>query len=169
MGGSAVRRYSLRISTCRNLAQLLLITLCILLHSGVSLRGVVNTWLMQSSLDSFVTSSKSPPQPISTSQEVRDRGSVFIANIFKATSVKQVKDAIGYLRDIAHSAKPAHHEISAWRCMVLKSGRSGLAGEDDFEVTSGYNDDGERYAGERILKVMKSLGIIDAVVIVSRW
>jgi len=117
----------------------------------------------------YSKTSQSPPQSVSTSQEIRDRGSIFIANIFKATSVRQAKDAVCHLRNVSHGVQRATHEISAWRCMVLKSDKTGLGGEDDFKLASGYDDDGERYGGERILKVMKSLGIIDAVVVVSRW
>lgn len=53
--------------------------------------------------------------------------------------------------------------------MVLKQGKSGLGGPDEFEVKSGSKDDGERFAGARVLKVMESEGVMDAVVIVSRW
>ncbi|THH33098.1 hypothetical protein EUX98_g1119 [Antrodiella citrinella] len=53
--------------------------------------------------------------------------------------------------------------------MVLSSGKSGLGGPEDFELRSGSDDDGEKYAGERILKTMKAEGIMDAVVIITRW
>lgn len=53
--------------------------------------------------------------------------------------------------------------------MSLKNGKTGLGGPDDFEVASGSDDDGEKYAGGRILKVMQAEGVLDAVVIVSRW
>lgn len=52
--------------------------------------------------------------------------------------------------------------------MTLKKGRDGL-GEDDFKVEEGIEDDGESWAGSKILKVMKDQAAIDAVVIVSRW
>ena len=45
----------------------------------------------------------------------------------------------------------------------------GLAGPDDFELVTGADDDGEKHAGARVLKVMQAEGIIDAVVVVSRW
>ncbi|KAI0302358.1 hypothetical protein B0F90DRAFT_1836906 [Multifurca ochricompacta] len=57
----------------------------------------------------------------------------------------------------------------AWRCMVLKEGRTGLKGDDDFKIEEGSEDDGEQWAGGHVLKVMRSEGIMDAVVIVSRW
>lgn len=53
---------------------------------------------------------------------------------------------------------------------MLKHGRTGLSGrDDDFELNQGSKDDGERWGGERILRVMQSQGVIDAVVVVSRW
>lgn len=53
--------------------------------------------------------------------------------------------------------------------MVLKSGHTGLEGPDDFELRSGSTDDGESWAGSKVLKVLENQAIIDAVVIVSRW
>jgi len=53
--------------------------------------------------------------------------------------------------------------------MVLKPGSTGLCGPDDFELKHGYDDDGETWAGNRVLKVMEDFAVIDAVVIVSRW
>lgn len=53
--------------------------------------------------------------------------------------------------------------------MTLKPGMTGLGGEDDFEVVSAYDDDGEKWAGGRVLNIMKQTGVMDAVVVVSRW
>ena len=53
--------------------------------------------------------------------------------------------------------------------MSLKKDKTGLGGPDDFEVASGNDDDGEKYAGGRILKVMQTEGVLDGVGIVSRW
>lgn len=104
-----------------------------------------------------------------TSQEVRDRGSTFVANIFRATSVEEARKAVAHLRNVIHGSNRASHEMYAWRCMVLKSGKTGLGGPDDFQVESGSEDDGEKYGGGKILRVMQSEGIIDAVLVVSRW
>ncbi|KAH9855931.1 ribosomal protein S5 domain 2-like protein [Lenzites betulinus] len=122
-----------------------------------------------SNLDSFVKSSRPPPKPIATSQEIRDRGSTFVGNIFPATSPEDARKAVRHLRNVTHGSRPATHEIAAWRCMVLSTGKTGLGGPDDFEVVSAYDDDGEKYAGGRIQKVMQAEGVIDAVVVVSRW
>jgi hypothetical protein len=53
--------------------------------------------------------------------------------------------------------------------MVLKQGQTGLKGPEDFQLIQGSKDDGENWAGGKVLKVMQNLAIIDAVVIVSRW
>jgi hypothetical protein len=36
---------------------------------------------------------------------------------------------------------------------LLKNGRTGLAGEDDFELRTGSEDDGENWAGGKVLVV----------------
>lgn len=125
---------------------------------------------MQQSLDNFVSSQSSSPIPtISfTSQEIRDRKSAFVAYIIPANDASQVKDAIAYVRR-THTHRPPAHEVAAWRFMTLKPGVTGLGGEEDFEVVSSYDDDDEKWAGGRVLNIMKQMGIIDAVVIVSRW
>lgn len=123
-------------------------------------------------LDTFITSSaRSVPAPSSTatSQQIRDRGSLFTATIYPASSIAEVRRALAHLKSVVHASKPATHDVAAWRCMVLKPGRTGLAGPDDFELVSGCEDDGEKYAGKKVLGVMQNEGIIDAVVIVSRW
>lgn len=122
-----------------------------------------------SNLHSYLQSTKPFPQPVCTSQEIRDRGSTFIANIYRATNADEARKAVAHLRNVTHGSHRASHEMYAWRCMVLKSGRTGLGGPDDFKVDSGCEDDGEKYGGGKILKIMQSEGIIDAVLVVSRW
>ncbi|KAF8963687.1 hypothetical protein BDZ97DRAFT_1819922 [Flammula alnicola] len=124
---------------------------------------------LDGSLDAFVTSKRPQPDPIATSQEIRDRGSIFVANIYQAKTPESAKSRTTHLKHYVHKAKKASHEIFAWRCMVLKAGRSGLEGPDDFELMQGSKDDGESWAGGKVLKVMQNLAVIDAVVIVSRW
>ena len=124
---------------------------------------------MSSTLDAFVRTSKPPPTPAGTSQEIRDRGSLFVANIFRASTEDAARKAVAHLRNVVHGQRPATHEMSAWRCMVLKPGSSGLGGPDDFELRSGSGDDGEKYGGGRILRVMDAERILDSVVVVSRW
>jgi putative IMPACT (imprinted ancient) family translation regulator len=125
--------------------------------------------LNQTNLHSFVQSSRPPPEPLATSQEIRDRGSIFVANIYPATTLEEVRAQIHHIKHVVHGAKPATHEIAAWRFMGLKHGRSGLEGPDDFELNTGSADDGENWAGGQVFKVMQTHAVIDAVVIVSRW
>jgi len=125
---------------------------------------------MAGTLDGYVSSSKSPPVCIATSQPIIDRESPFVGAIYKATSIAQAQEAIRYHTDVVHGRKPASHQIAAWRCMVLKPGRTGLQGaDDDFEVKSGSQDDGENHGGRTVLKTMAGEAILDAVVVVSRW
>ncbi|KAF9243162.1 ribosomal protein S5 domain 2-type protein [Melanogaster broomeanus] len=121
-----------------------------------------------SNLDSFVKSSRPPPTPVTTSQEIRDRGSAFVGNVYRATTPDEAKAAVHHHKHVVHAGKEVY-EISAWRCMALKAGRTGLGGPDDFELKTGHDDDGEKWAGSRVLAVMQAKGVIDAVVIVSRW
>ena len=123
---------------------------------------------LDGTLDTFITTKSLRPEPIA-SQEVRDRGSIFIGNICRATTLEDVKAQINHLKYYVHRQRKATHEIAAWRLMVLKAGKTGLDGPDDFELTQGSKDDGESWAGSKILKVMQNMAVIDAVVIVSRW
>ncbi|KAH8087808.1 ribosomal protein S5 domain 2-like protein [Cristinia sonorae] len=120
-------------------------------------------------LDTFITSSRPVPQPLAISQEIRDRGSTFLGHIFRVNNPEDASRTVKHVRNVLHGSKRATHEIAAWRCMVLKSGKSGLGGPEDFELRSGSEDDGEKYAGERVLRTMRSEGAMDAVVIISRW
>jgi len=126
--------------------------------------------VMQSNLDHFVSSppAPSPPKISFTSQEIRDRKSAFVAYIIPVKDASQVKDAVAHIRRM-HASRPPAHEITAWRFMTLKPGMTGLGGEDDFEVVSAYDDDGEKWAGGKVLNIMRQAGVMDAVVVVSRW
>ncbi|KAJ6497706.1 ribosomal protein S5 domain 2-type protein [Mycena sanguinolenta] len=120
------------------------------------------------SLDSFFISGRPQPQPLATSQEIRDRGSVFVATVYAASTPAEAAKCIAHLSRVVHAQKPASHEMNAWRCMVLKDGCTGLS-PDDFEVREGSADDGERWGGEKILAAMRKQGVIDAAIVVSRW
>lgn len=130
----------------------------------------VSVQVMQSSLDTFVSSkpAASPPIISFTSQEIRDRKSAFVAYVLPVKDASQVKGAIAYIRR-THASRPPAHEVAAWRFMAPKPGMTGLGGEDEFEVVSAYDDDGEKWAGGRVLNIMKQTGVMDALVVVSRW
>lgn len=121
-----------------------------------------------SNLYSYVNVDRPAPKCLATSQEIRDRGSAFVGSVYRASTPEEAKAAISHHRNVVHAGKKAY-EISAWRCMMLKHGKSGLGGPDDFEVKAGYDDDGEQWAGSKVSRVMQHEGVLDAVVIVSRW
>lgn len=125
---------------------------------------------LDGTLEAFITTAPRPqPVPVATSQEIRDRGSIFVGTIYNVTTPQEAAARVNHVKHVVHRARKATHEISAWRCMVLKPGKTGLNIKEDFEVMQGSKDDGESWAGGKMLKVMQDLGIIDAVVIVSRW
>ncbi|KAH0829160.1 hypothetical protein J3R83DRAFT_2669 [Lanmaoa asiatica] len=108
---------------------------------------------------------------LATSQEIRDRGSTFVGYVYRARTADEAKGALRqHTRHGAHAGKDKEvYAIAAWRCMAVKPGRTGLGGPEEFEVGDGCEDGGERWAGKRVLGVMQREGVIDAVVIVSRW
>ncbi|KAF8343054.1 ribosomal protein S5 domain 2-like protein [Cantharellus anzutake] len=125
--------------------------------------------ITDSTLDSFITTSRTPPRPLATSTNIIDRDSTFIAYIFRATSRTQAASCVSHVRHVMHADRPATHEMSAWRCVMLKHGKTGLDGPDDFEEVMGHDDDGETYGSSRVLGVMEKEGVLDAVVVCSRW
>jgi putative IMPACT (imprinted ancient) family translation regulator len=120
-------------------------------------------------LDAFITNKVTQPEPIANSQEIRDRGSIFVGHIYRAITIDEVKARISHLKHYVHRQRKASHEIAAWRLMVLRTGKTGLEGPSDFELVQGSKDDGESWAGGKVLKVMQNMAVIDAVVVVSRW
>lgn len=125
---------------------------------------------LDGTLEAFITSSpRPPPVPVATSQEIRDRGSIFVASIYSVSTPQEAAARVNHVKHVVHRTRKATHEISAWRCMVLKPGKTGLNAKEDFEVVQGSKDDGESWAGGKVLKVMQDYGILDAVVIVTRW
>jgi len=120
-------------------------------------------------LESFVTFARPPPKALFESTPIFDRDSVFIAYVFRVSSPEEVRAAVTQLSKVLHASKPATHEMYAYRTMTLRVGRDGLLGPEDFELRTGADDDGEKYGAAKILKVMEAEGIIDAVVVCSRW
>lgn len=124
---------------------------------------------MANNLDTFVKHKLPSPEPLATSAEILDRQSTFVAYIFRASTPAKARRIHSHVSQVIHAKHPASHEIMAWRCMVLKEGRTGLGGDIDFNIEEGSEDDGEQWAGTHVLKVMRSEAIMDAVVVVSRW
>lgn len=132
-----------------------------------------------------------PAIPWPTSPEaarVSDRDSLFIGFVYPITSStpSTLAQHLNHLSTVVHPTLPASifpdmlshldpkrrgssHDIQAWRVLELKRGRDGLAGPNDFGLEEGQDDDGERWGGEKVLRVMKEMGAVDVFVVVSRW
>ena len=116
-------------------------------------------------------STRASPTTLATSQEIRDRGSTFVGYVYRAGTADDARVTLRHHAEHKHKHKdgPEVYAIAAWRCMVVRPGRTGLGGPEEFVVEEGCEDGGERWAGGRVLGVMKREGVIDAVVVVCRW
>ncbi|ORX39983.1 hypothetical protein BD324DRAFT_607128 [Kockovaella imperatae] len=66
-------------------------------------------------------------------------------------------------------AREPDHRMWALRSVCLKESKDGTQGEDDFQLLEIYNDDGEKFGGDRILRILKEEAAIDILVVVCRW
>lgn len=147
--------------------------------SGTDGRGGLAAWLGL------------PPIPWPTSPEssrIFDRDSLFIGFAYplESSSASSLTPILNHLTSVVHPSLPASifptafshldpkrrgssHDMHALRVLELKRGRNGLGGPNDFGLEERSDDDGERWGGDKILKVMKEMGAVDLLVIVSRW
>jgi hypothetical protein len=77
------------------------------------------------------------------------------------------------------------HRMWAVRTLCLKERKDGTAGEDDYQVSlhlgmteavmtdsqllESYNDDGEKFGGERVLKALREGQGVDVLTVCCRW
>ena len=74
------------------------------------------------------------------------------------------------------------HRMWAVRTLCLKERRDGTAGEDDYQVgvhlsciqaqsqlLESYNDDGEKFGGERVMKALREGHGVDVLTVCCRW
>jgi putative IMPACT (imprinted ancient) family translation regulator len=54
------------------------------------------------------------------------------------------------------------------QALTLLPNRTGTS-ESDYILTEASEDDGERWAGERLIKVLREEGATDVLVVCSRW
>ena len=82
-------------------------------------------------------------------------------------------------------AREPDHRMWAVRALCLKDGRNGTKGEGDYQVSLSsspggagldkgqlietYNDDGEKYGGERLLRVLQEERAVDTLTVCCRW
>lgn len=129
------------------------------------------------------------PMPTTcASAQIVDRNSLFIGYVYPLTSASSAYIAalLSHLTRVVHptvgidllppqfanapaNKRGSSHDMYAYRVFELKRGRTGLAGPDDFSLQEDKEDDGERWGGDRVLKVAREEGASDVLVIVSRW
>src|SRR5437762_1168698 len=106
-----------------------------------------------------------PPAPSTTTQffrssPIKDRSSTFIAFYSLTVSAKELQGHAEF--------KSASHRIAAWR-MPSNQGALPFHSISSRRVyDSGHDDDGEKFAGKRLEKVMQDMNAEGAVV-VARW
>lgn len=100
---------------------------------------------------------------------VTDAGSVFVSYVAHHPQLTE-EDAKHVAAEIAADAtasRAAHPAIYAYRCMP--PGALPPASADNIRAVEGKYDNGEQYAGEKILRVLQSHRLTGVVVVVSRW
>lgn len=123
----------------------------------------------------------------SASARIEDRNSVFVGYVYPLASNSNaaVSSLLNHLTRIVHPTIPVSslppqfqnsapsrrgstHDMYAYRVMQLKVGRTGLGGPSDFGTEQGQEDDGEKWGGDKVTRVIRDLGASDVLVIVSR-
>ncbi|RKP14699.1 ribosomal protein S5 domain 2-type protein [Piptocephalis cylindrospora] len=89
--------------------------------------------------------------------ELIDRRSSFVAHLAPVHSVDEIKRVHEHIVSERRVAK-ATHNIYAYRIQ-----------QDNGQILQDQEDDGETAAGGRLLHVMQMLGVVDVLVVVSRW
>jgi putative IMPACT (imprinted ancient) family translation regulator len=89
------------------------------------------------------------------SSSIIDRKSKFVAH---AKKVLSKEEAESFWREVQATEKGATHNILAYRIQL-----------SDGTVIEEYHDDGETYAGNRVLTLLKTLDAKNVVVVVTRW
>ncbi|KAJ3331923.1 hypothetical protein HDU76_001813 [Blyttiomyces sp. JEL0837] len=106
--------------------------------------------------------------PLQRSQYfVLDRYSKFIAHTAAITSKVDLDRVVAKIKT-EPELKNATHNILAWRYLALKKNTTGL-NQSDFFVVEGCDDDGEQWAGGKLLRLMQAAGAADCLLVVTRW
>lgn len=101
------------------------------------------------------SSLSSTKNDIFESESIEDRNSTFVAHYSPTASAKSLQANFDF--------NTASHRIAAWR---KPSSQKTIAGKSLF--TTGSDDDGEKFAGKKLEKVLNELNAEGAVV-VARW
>ncbi|WVN86748.1 uncharacterized protein L203_101920 [Cryptococcus depauperatus CBS 7841] len=66
-------------------------------------------------------------------------------------------------------AREPDHRMWASRALCLKDGKNGTEGEDAYNLVESFDDNGEKFGGERILKVLREKSAVDVLSVCCRW
>lgn len=110
-----------------------------------------------------------PPEGV-----VTDSGSIFDAFVAHHPKLSQqdVFDVVAEVRSDEKIELAAHPSIHAFRLHastdtahdVVGNGRPGR-----HEIVEMWDDDGEEYAGEKILRLIRTMRLVGVVIVVTRW
>lgn len=90
-------------------------------------------------------------------EPLTDRKSVFQAHVARVTCLEDVDEVLRQLRQTSRKVATATHNSFAYRVRVADT------------VAQDVDDDGEKGAGKCILFVLQQVGVMNCVVVVSRW
>ncbi|KAL7424122.1 hypothetical protein Q5752_001707 [Cryptotrichosporon argae] len=76
--------------------------------------------------------------------------------------------AIGRAKGKERAREP-DHRMWAVRTLGLKEGKNGTGGEGDYQLLEAFNDDNEKYGGERVMRVLRDARAVDVLTVCCRW
>ncbi|KAK4684215.1 hypothetical protein P7C73_g5978, partial [Tremellales sp. Uapishka_1] len=104
-----------------------------------------------------------PAIPITRSDPIVDRKSIFIGHAIRVTDEREVPLVIHELLSDKKIAKAAHPAIFAYRIRKNVGGVAGVIHATD------YDDDGESQAGSRLMHLLEILELENVLIVVTRW
>ncbi|KAK1671473.1 hypothetical protein BDP55DRAFT_675670 [Colletotrichum godetiae] len=105
--------------------------------------------------------------PWSASRQVTSKSSTFVARV---ANVEDSTQAPGLVRSLLLSEpqlQTATH--NAWAYRVKRQGQGGGQTQGSGEVREASEDDGETGCGEFIQRLIREAGIVDVIVVLTRW
>ncbi|WVR05153.1 hypothetical protein IAU60_002165 [Kwoniella sp. DSM 27419] len=66
-------------------------------------------------------------------------------------------------------AREPDHRMWACRTLALREGKNGTGGEGDYQLLEVQNDDGEKFGGQTIMRVLQDENAVDVLTICCRW
>lgn len=148
-------------------------------NSSASGSNTLTSWLGLPDEDSI-------PWPISCPEaQIQDRDSTFIAYCYSLTKMSDLSLILTHLTKKVHPLVPINllpiqfqsvpankrgssHDMHAYSFLVLKRGRDGRDGPEDYTLKEGREDDGEKWSSQKIENIIRQEGASDVVCIVSR-